>query len=106
MTAPAADEPVGVTMQSLSDALSLREATDDFQRRWLRDALTRHAGNQAAGAREAGMHRSNLFRLIKRLGRCGGGLSRRRVQSTCFTASASSNLVWMPPKLPLLMHSR
>ena len=46
----------------------LREATDDFQRRWLRDALNRHAGNQAAVAREAGMHRSNLFRLLRRLG--------------------------------------
>ncbi|MEX8512582.1 MAG: helix-turn-helix domain-containing protein, partial [Leptothrix ochracea] len=39
-----------------------------FQRDWLREALTRHAGNQAAVAREAGMHRSNLFRLLRRLG--------------------------------------
>lgn len=48
--------------------LGLREATEAFQRDWLREALTRHAGNQAAVAREAGMHRSNLFRLLRRLG--------------------------------------
>ncbi len=47
---------------------TLRAATDDFQRRWLEASLLRNQGNQAAVAREAGIHRSNLVRLLKRLG--------------------------------------
>jgi anaerobic nitric oxide reductase transcription regulator len=50
------------------DGRTLRAATDDFQRRWIEKSLLRHQGNQAAVAREAGVHRSNLVRLLKRLG--------------------------------------
>ncbi len=46
----------------------LREATDAFQRRWIEAALARQGGSMAAVAREAGMDRSNLLRLVRRLG--------------------------------------
>lgn len=47
---------------------TLRAETDRFQREWLQRALDRHHGNIAAAAREAGLDRSNLHRLLKRLG--------------------------------------
>lgn len=47
---------------------TLREATDEFQRRWIEAALARHGGAYAAAAREAGMDRSNFHRLARRLG--------------------------------------
>jgi len=46
----------------------LREATESFQRQWIETALQRHRGSLAGAAREAGMDRSNLLRLAKRLG--------------------------------------
>jgi anaerobic nitric oxide reductase transcription regulator len=45
----------------------LREATEAFQRQWIEQALLRHQGSMAAVAREAGMDRSNLLRLARRL---------------------------------------
>lgn len=48
--------------------LSLREATDQFQIRMIREALDRNEGNQAATARSLGIDRGNFSRLIKRLG--------------------------------------
>lgn len=56
---PSPDLPAGIT---------LREATDRFQRQWLQRALAEHDGNLAAVARVAGVDRSNLLRLLKRLG--------------------------------------
>jgi len=49
-------------------ARPLREQVEDFQRRRIREAVERHAGNQAAAARELGMHRANLHHLARRLG--------------------------------------
>lgn len=46
----------------------LREVTESFQRQWIEAALLRHGGSLAAAARDAGMDRSNLLRLAKRLG--------------------------------------
>ncbi len=59
--AEAAALPVGT-------GIGLREATDAFQRKWIEQALSRHRGSVAAAAREAGMDRSNLLRLARRLG--------------------------------------
>ncbi len=56
---PAIETPAG---------LSLRDATEAFQRRWIEHALLRNRGSIAAAAREAGMDRSNLLRLARRLG--------------------------------------
>ena len=47
--------------------LPLRDAVDAFQRRLIEDALTRNAGNRAAAARELGLDRGNLHRLLRRL---------------------------------------
>ena len=49
-------------------ALSLAQATENFQRDWLQAVLARHRGNLAAAARDAGVDRSNFHRLLKRLG--------------------------------------
>jgi anaerobic nitric oxide reductase transcription regulator len=49
-------------------ALSLREQTEEFQRRVIRESLERHNGVWAAVARELGVHRSNLHTLSRRLG--------------------------------------
>ncbi|HYN42138.1 MAG TPA: sigma 54-interacting transcriptional regulator [Thermoanaerobaculia bacterium] len=46
----------------------LRERLEDFERRLIREAVARHGGNQAAAARELGMHRANLHHLARRLG--------------------------------------
>lgn len=48
--------------------LSLKERTQEFQRRTIEQAVARHGGNWAAAARDLGMHRSNLHHLAGRLG--------------------------------------
>ncbi|KFX20493.1 nitric oxide reductase transcriptional regulator NorR [Pectobacterium betavasculorum] len=47
---------------------SLREATDDYQRRIIQQTLARHEGNWSSCARELEMDSGNLHRLAKRLG--------------------------------------
>lgn len=47
---------------------SLREATQEFQRALIRDAVDRSSGNWSQAARALGMDRSNLHHLAKRLG--------------------------------------
>ena len=46
----------------------LREQVEEYQRKLIREAVERHGGNQAAAARELGMHRANLHHLARRLG--------------------------------------
>ena len=46
----------------------LREQVEEFQRRLIHEAVGRNGGNQAAAARELGMHRANLHHLARRLG--------------------------------------
>jgi anaerobic nitric oxide reductase transcription regulator len=46
---------------------TLREETDDFQRRLISRTAARHHGNWAAAARDLGLHRANLHRLVARL---------------------------------------
>jgi anaerobic nitric oxide reductase transcription regulator len=48
--------------------ISLREATDEFQRRVILHEVQANQGNWAAAAKRLGMHRSNLFALASRLG--------------------------------------
>ena len=50
------------------DGQTLRDATDDFQRRWISASLARHGGRLSRAAQEAGMDRSNFHRLARRLG--------------------------------------
>ncbi len=52
----------------LSAGLNLKEATENFQRQFIKSALREHNGNSSAAARAIGVDRSNLHRLVKRLG--------------------------------------
>ncbi|MCA9545447.1 MAG: sigma 54-interacting transcriptional regulator, partial [Myxococcales bacterium] len=54
--------PAGVT---------LAQATDDFRRQAIAQALATSGGNVAAAARRLGLDRSNLTRLLARLGSAG-----------------------------------
>jgi len=47
---------------------TLRDATEDLQRRMIRAAVKHHGGNWAAAGRELGLERANLHRLARRLG--------------------------------------
>ena len=46
--------------------VSLKQATDLFQRQLISATLAKHQGNQAAAARKLGIHRSNFYRLLQR----------------------------------------
>ncbi len=46
----------------------MRTRLDDYQRRLINEALSRHQDKWAAAARELGIDRANLNRLAKRLG--------------------------------------
>ena len=47
---------------------ALREATEEFQRRHIQQAVARAQGNWAAAARALGVDRGNLYRQARRLG--------------------------------------
>ncbi|MBN2489485.1 MAG: sigma 54-interacting transcriptional regulator [Planctomycetes bacterium] len=47
---------------------NLVEATSALEVQAIREALERHGGNRMAAARELGMHKSTLFRKVRRLG--------------------------------------
>ncbi|MBS99097.1 MAG: nitric oxide reductase transcriptional regulator NorR [Oceanospirillaceae bacterium] len=55
------------TLLSGSEARSLREATDLFQRNLIIECLARQGRNRAAAARELGLDPGNFSRLLKRL---------------------------------------
>ena len=46
--------------------ISLKQATEQFQQQLIAEALDHHQGNQAAAARQLGIHRSNFYRLLQR----------------------------------------
>ena len=48
--------------------LGIKSATEDFQRQLISNALSQHAGNWSAAARELKTDRANLNRMAKRLG--------------------------------------
>ena len=52
---------------TMPQSLLLKDAIDDFQRQLITQTLTRNDGNQAAAARELGLNRGNLYRLLQRL---------------------------------------
>lgn len=60
---------VQVTQQeSVMQALSLKAATDQFQRQYIQNTLQTCQGNKAKAAQILGVDRSNLQRVLKRLG--------------------------------------
>jgi DNA-binding NtrC family response regulator len=46
----------------------LREAREQFERRCVEEALTRHQGRVGEAARALGMQRTNLYRKVRQLG--------------------------------------
>lgn len=63
------DTPLGTPRPSLipSKNITLKNAVDQFQQALIADRLQTHNGNLAAVARDLGINRSNLYRLLKRL---------------------------------------
>ncbi|MCF7980801.1 MAG: nitric oxide reductase transcriptional regulator NorR [Pseudomonadales bacterium] len=59
--------PVQVKTPVYQGKISLKDATERFQREIIVDRLEKNHGNIAAAARELGINRSNLYRLLKRL---------------------------------------
>jgi two-component system response regulator AtoC len=57
-----------VIQEILSEQMNLSTAVDHVQRRLVENALRESNGNRAQAARMLGLHRSNLVRLMKRLG--------------------------------------
>ncbi len=53
--------------QAVANPAALRDATEAFQRQYIESCLVRHHGNRAAAARELGVDRANLARLVRRL---------------------------------------
>ena len=47
--------------------LGLKEASEDFQREYIRRAIKRVQGNMSEAARMLGLHRSNLYRKMRQL---------------------------------------
>ena len=65
-TAPASG---GESMPKTADFQAAKSAAvERFERRFFTAALTRHRGNVSRAAREAGMHRQNLQKKLRRLG--------------------------------------
>jgi DNA-binding NtrC family response regulator len=62
------DEASGEAATPIDPELSLAEATELFRRARIGAALAAVGGNQSAAARQLGLPRSNLSRLMKRLG--------------------------------------
>ncbi len=68
-------------------AMDLRSVRESREAQAIRDALRRHAGNRLAAARDLGIHKTTLFRRLKRLGTafaepvgCPGAPRKRRVR--------------------------
>jgi two-component system response regulator HupR/HoxA len=54
--------------QAISGSSSYSEAVDDFRRRYIQQVLTECGGNRHEAARRLQMNRSNLLKVMKRLG--------------------------------------
>jgi transcriptional regulator with GAF, ATPase, and Fis domain len=60
--------PAESSASVLSLDVPLNEATDVFQREYIKRHLDRLRGNMSAAAEKLGMHRSNLYRKLRQLG--------------------------------------
>ncbi len=60
--------PNEIVPEAYKEQISLKNATERFQKELIIDRLEKNHGNIAAAARELGINRSNLYRLLKRLG--------------------------------------
>lgn len=60
--------PRGAASPPLETDLPLKQAVTEYQRALIEQAMTKHSDNVAACARALGLDRSNLLRMMKRLG--------------------------------------
>ena len=58
----------GEVAPPVPDDLSLAEATDEFQKTYIRRSIDRTGGNMSEAAERLGLHRSNLYRKMRQLG--------------------------------------
>ena len=65
-TAPVAADPA--SRQAPGAAISLGDATRDFQVAHIQQVIDRHRGNMTVAAEALGLHRSNLYRKMRQLG--------------------------------------
>jgi len=64
--------PAAITGNSYVKATRLADARAQFERRVIESALARHAGNRSRAARELGLSRQGLLKMMARLAReCG-----------------------------------
>ena len=61
------DTTIPQTTLLYRESVTLKDATEEFQKEIISDRLEKNQGNIAAAARELGINRSNLYRLLKRL---------------------------------------
>jgi len=64
--------PAAIAGNSYVKATRLAEARAQFERRVIESALARHAGNRSRAARELGLSRQGLLKMMARLAREGG----------------------------------
>jgi len=58
----------GEVAPPVPDDLSLAEATDEFQKTYIKRSIDRTGGNMSEAAERLGLHRSNLYRKMRQLG--------------------------------------
>ncbi|MGA7885027.1 MAG: helix-turn-helix domain-containing protein [Acidobacteriaceae bacterium] len=56
-----------LVMQMRAGGITYEEAVREFKRRFLLDVLAHHRGNQCKAARELGVHRNTLSRMLAEL---------------------------------------
>lgn len=66
--APAVPHPASTVDATLPYEVARRGVLDSFERTYVTSLLERTAGNVAAAAREAGLNRTYLYRLLRRHG--------------------------------------
>jgi len=66
--APAAPHPATTIDPAVSYEVARRQALDAFESAYLKGLLARADGNVASAAREAGVNRAYLYRLLGRHG--------------------------------------
>jgi Nif-specific regulatory protein len=60
--------PASAQSSLVDPGLTLNDATLEFQRKYIQQAIDRARGNVSQGARNLGVHRSNLYRKMRQLG--------------------------------------
>ena len=60
--------PLPTSPAAMPLSLPLAEATDDFQREFIKRQILAAGGNMTVAAQRLGLHRSNFYRKLKQLG--------------------------------------